>query len=91
MSLALSALVHGRVQGVFFRAFVSSHAHALGLKGYVRNLEDGAFVEVWAEGERAQLENLLALLRVGLPRARVEQVEVEWTEEPRGFRHFEIY
>jgi len=91
MSLALRALVRGRVQGVFFRAFVSNHAHALGLKGYVRNLEGGASVEVWAEGERAQLEQLLGLLKVGPPHARVEGVEVGWVEATKGFRHFEIY
>ena len=34
-------IVTGRVQGVFFRAFVVERAHALGLRGWVRNLTDG--------------------------------------------------
>ena len=53
---SLHAIVSGRVQGVFFRAFVSEHAEELGLTGYVRNLRDREAVEVWAEGEKVQLE-----------------------------------
>ena len=56
----LYALVHGRVQGVYFRAFVQRHAQALGLSGWARNLPDGATVEVVAEGSRAALDGLLA-------------------------------
>ncbi|GAF85432.1 unnamed protein product, partial [marine sediment metagenome] len=50
-SASLQATVYGRVQGVFFRAFVSRCARELGLTGYVGNLPDGA-VEIMAEGER---------------------------------------
>lgn len=49
------AIVHGRVQGVYFRAFVKDHAKELGLKGYVRNLSGGRAIEVWAEGEKTKL------------------------------------
>ncbi len=52
---AVQAMVYGRVQGVFFRAFVSQRATELGLNGYVRNVHGGG-VEVWAEGERKKLE-----------------------------------
>ncbi|MFW6151182.1 MAG: acylphosphatase, partial [Chloroflexota bacterium] len=45
----MSATVHGRVQGVFFRDFVRTTATKLGLSGYVRNLPTGD-VEVRAEG-----------------------------------------
>ena len=52
---SIRAVVYGRVQGVFYRAFTSRQAKELGLTGYVRNLPNGG-VEVWAEGERKQLE-----------------------------------
>ena len=62
----LYALVHGRVQGVYFRAFVQRHAQALALSGWARNLPDGVSVEVVAEGPRQTLDELLVHLR---PRA----------------------
>ena len=87
---SLSVVVHGRVQGVFFRAFTSRHARDLGLTGYVRNLPGGRAVEVRAEGERLQLEKLLEHLKVGPPGARVEGVEVNWSDYQGGFHQFEM-
>jgi acylphosphatase len=86
---ALQALVEGRVQGVYFRAFVLRHARALGLKGWVRNRSDGR-VKVWAEGERSRLESLLKHLETGPPGARVEGVEVGWSDYRGEFGSFEI-
>jgi acylphosphatase len=77
--VSFHALVRGRVQGVFFRAFAAEKADELGLTGYVRNLKGGREVEVHAEGERAQLELLMASLRKGPPAARVEDVTSEWS------------
>lgn len=77
-SVRLYALARGRVQGVYFRAFVQRHAEALGLTGWARNLPDGATVEVAAEGPRASLEALLAQLRRGPPGSRVEAFEASW-------------
>lgn len=76
---AIRAVVYGRVQGVFFRAFVSRQAGDLGLTGYVRNLPGGDAVEVVAEGEKALLERLVDQLGVGPPAARVDRVAVSWT------------
>lgn len=70
-------LVRGRVQGVYFRAFVQRHANALGLAGWARNLPDGA-VEVAAEGPQASLDALLRRLRRGPPGAKVDGAEESW-------------
>ena len=43
-------LVHGSVQGVFFRAETRNRARALGVEGWVRNTRDGA-VEAVFEGD----------------------------------------
>jgi acylphosphatase len=83
------ATVHGRVQGVFFRDFVQWHAEALGLAGYVRNLP-GRVVEVYAEGEKEKLLELLRYLELGPPRARVEKVDVNWSEYSGSFGGFEV-
>jgi len=82
-------IVHGRVQGVFFRAFAFRQAKELGLTGYVRNLPGGA-VEVQAEGERKQLEELLSELKVGPPVAKVEGVETNWSEYTGRYSGFTI-
>jgi len=88
-ALRLHATVSGRVQGVFFRAFVERQAAVLGLAGYVRNLPDGG-VEVVAEGERLNLEKLLEYLRVGPPRARVERVDTHWQAYSGAFKNFRV-
>jgi acylphosphatase len=86
----LSATVYGRVQGVFFRYFVRNVAKKLNLKGYVRNLASGDSVEVKAEGEKRQLNKLLEQLEIGTPEARVESVEVKWTDYSGEFDDFSI-
>ncbi len=87
---SLRALVYGRVQGVFFRAFVSRRASELGVTGYVRNLPDGERIEVYAEGERAKLERLVEHLKTGPPASRVERVETYWSEYTGSHRGFTI-
>ena len=75
-------MVSGRVQGVFYRMFVVREASGLGLCGIVRNLPDGR-VEVTAEGDRQELEQLVQRLRKGPPKAQVSDVTAEWDE----YRH----
>ncbi|HYG66406.1 MAG TPA: acylphosphatase, partial [Anaeromyxobacteraceae bacterium] len=71
------AFVSGRVQGVGYRFATVDEARRLGLRGWVRNLADGR-VELEAEGERSQVEALLAFCRHGPPAAAVDGVEIEW-------------
>ena len=85
----LEALVHGRVQGVSFRFYTQRRAAQLGLTGYVRNRWDGT-VEVVAEGPRAELENLLAFLRVGPRSAQVTEVNTRWPAPTNEFDRFEV-
>ena len=87
---SVHAIVYGRVQGVFFRAFVSRWAEELGLTGYVRNLRDREAVEVQAEGERRQLERLIDYLKVGPSAARVEKVVTNWSEYTGRYSNFSI-
>lgn len=72
----MEVVVHGRVQGVWYRASTREEARRLGLDGWVRNLPDGS-VEAVFEGEAAALEAMLAWCRVGPPGARVSRVEVQ--------------
>ena len=73
--IARRLVVEGRVQGVGFRWFVLSRAQGMGVRGWVRNLPDGAVevVGLAAGGTMAELE---ALVRRGPPGAVVKRVEV---------------
>ena len=74
---SLQAIVYGRVQGVFFRAFAERRANELRLSGFVRNMPDGS-VEIQAEGEREKLEKLINYLREGPPNARTDDIAIRW-------------
>lgn len=86
----VSATVHGHVQGVFYRAFVSRIAKNLSLKGYVRNLPSPQSVEIHAEGDKAKLEELLEQLKIGPPESFVEKIDTNWSEYTGKFSSFEV-
>jgi len=81
--------VSGRVQGVFFRAAAAEQARALGLVGYARNRDDGT-VEIVAEGDRHALEILAAWAHRGPTSARVEDVQIGWSEPSDEFDKFSV-
>ena len=85
----LHAILHGRVQGVSFRYYTQLRARELGLNGFVRNRWDGT-VEVVAEGERPDVEALLAFLHVGPRAAFVTRVETQWPSPTGEFNRFEV-
>lgn len=85
----LHAVVAGYVQGVGFRYFVVQQALAPGLRGYVRNLDNGD-VEVVAQGLRPALERLLHQLRRGPSTADVRMVQTTWREPTEHFSGFHI-
>lgn len=70
-------LVHGRVQGVGFRWFVSRQAQTLGVTGYVRNLVDGSVEVFAAAADPAVLQRLEQMLSRGPRGAAVVSVERE--------------
>ena len=82
-------IVHGRVQGVWYRGWTVDQAVALGLDGWVRNRREGT-VEILASGPEAAVEELIARCREGPPAARVERVDVLESDEavPNGFEQW---
>lgn len=81
--------VYGRVQGVFFRAHTQKEAQRLGLKGWVRNTEDGG-VEAVAEGERGVLDAFVEWCNHGPPSASVQKVDVSWEPAKANESDFQI-
>jgi len=76
-------LVKGRVQGVGYRWFVQNEAARIGLRGWVRNTDDGD-VEVLAAGSPAQMQELVLALHRGTRGSRVDKVEVHPLAESEG-------
>jgi len=87
---SVQVIICGRVQGVFFRSFTSRQASKLGITGYARNLYDGRTVEVQAEGEKTKLEELIDNLKKGPPGAKVERIDITWSDYTGNYSHFSI-
>ncbi len=80
-------VVHGRVQGVFFRDTVRRLAAQRQVAGWARNVPDGT-VEAVFEGDADAVERLVAFCHEGPRGAEVDRVDVfdEEPEELAGFR-----
>ena len=85
---AIHIIVHGRVQGVWFRAGTKERADELGLFGRVKNKSEGT-VEIHAEGEKLQLEDFILWCRKGTPAANVTSLNLNPTSL-QNLRSFEI-
>jgi acylphosphatase len=88
--VALHAIVHGNVQGVFFRAFVAKKASELAVTGYVRNLPSKIDVEVHVEGEKEKLAKMIDYLKIGPPGAKVEKVTITWSKYSNQYTYFAV-
>ena len=81
-------VVHGLVQGVFFRDGCAGEARAVGVTGWIRNRADGT-VEAWFEGGPEEVRALVAWCRQGPPHAEVTAVDAA-TVSPTGLERFRI-
>jgi acylphosphatase len=81
-------VIHGRVQGVFFRDTMRRLAEQASVAGWARNTWEGT-VEAVLEGQPDAVERLVAFARQGPEGARVERVDVS-EESPEGLESFEI-
>ena len=81
-------VVHGHVQGVFFRDSTEREARSRGLAGWVRNREDGA-VEAVFEGAPDDVRALVEFCESGPRAADVAHTETS-EEEPEGLTGFEV-
>lgn len=86
MSPARRLVVHGRVQGVFYRGWAVETARSLGLNGWVRNRRDGN-VEMLIGGSETAMDEMVARCRQGPPSAQVTRIDATEValELPAGF------
>ena len=81
-------MVHGRVQGVFFRDTLRRRASERGVAGWARNREDGT-LEAAFEGEPDAVDSLVRFAHEGPRGAEVERVEVI-EEDSEGLSGFSL-
>ena len=81
-------VIHGHVQGVFFRDSTRRLAEREGVAGWVRNRPDGA-VEAVFEGDPEAVERLIRFARTGPRGAHVDHADVA-EEDPEGLRGFSV-
>lgn len=86
--IARRVVVHGRVQGVFFRDSCRRQAERSRVTGWVRNEPDGS-VGALFEGPPEAVEAMVAWCREGPTRASVVRVEVA-EAGPTGSRAFDV-
>jgi acylphosphatase len=72
--MALRLIIHGRVQGVGYRAWACREARLLGVRGWVRNRTDGT-VELVAEGADGPLQEFALRCEHGPLAARVTSID----------------
>ena len=81
-------VVHGHVQGVFFRETTRRLAQEHGVAGWVRNTWEGT-VEAVFEGPPEAVGRLVDFVHRGPRGAAVERVEV-FEEDDEGLRGFVV-
>ena len=88
MTIRRRVVVHGQVQGVFYRDSCRREAQRLGVTGFVRNVDDGT-VEAVFEGDPDAVSTMLDWAHTGPRRAQVSRVDLA-EEEPEGLTAFEV-
>jgi acylphosphatase len=86
---ALHLMIHGRVQGVWFRASTKEVADRLKIQGWVRNTPDGS-VETHIQGENKAVTEMLAWCYQGPAGARVDMIDVTEVKAQSEYKTFSI-
>ena len=85
----LHAIFYGRVQGVFFRVTIRNIAKQLNVKGYVKNLSDGA-VELIAQASKDILDTLIDSIQNKPGYASIDKIEKKYVKPTKIFDEFKI-
>lgn len=71
----LRIYISGTVQGILFRKFIEGEANRIGVRGYVRNLEDGR-VETVIEGTEDKIAEMIEICKTGNPHSQIRSLEI---------------
>ncbi|MEK9194516.1 MAG: acylphosphatase [Patescibacteria group bacterium] len=81
--------IYGKVQGVFFRESARYEAKQLGINGLVRN-ERGGSLYFEAEGDEEHLKKFIDWCRKGPEMALVQKIDIEYLDELKFYKTFEL-
>ena len=85
----IRAYLSGTVQGVFFRKFLEEKASEFGVRGFVRNLDDGR-VEVLIEGRDENVNSMLEACKRGTQHTKITDVQTQELKH-QGFDGFKTF
>jgi len=87
----LRFLVKGRVQGVYYRKYVSKKMNDKKIKGFIKNLQSGE-VEVLVKNEKdLNIKEIFDILYEGSPKSEVKEVDMQISQENIEFKNsFEV-
>ena len=85
----MHAIIHGKVQGVFFRETTRQKANELEVTGTVKNLTDGT-VEILAVGRKGAIDALILFLTGGKGPGEVVNTDLSFSEPKNLFEEFRI-
>jgi acylphosphatase len=87
--VSISCVVHGKVQGVGYRAYIEGVASELSLTGYIKNNPDGTVLVV-AQGVPDSLKTFVECIHEGSVLSVVEAVQVSWIDEDVTYQDFSV-
>jgi len=80
--------ISGSVQGIFFRKYLEEKANEFGVRGFVRNLDDGR-VEVLAEGRDENVNSMLEVCKKGTQHTKITDIQIQELKN-QGFKGFKV-
>ena len=83
----LHLVIHGRVQGVYFRQSMQREALSLAVAGWVRNRSNGT-VEAVVHGDPGAVDAMVRWAHRGPDMAQVERVDIDPTDG--NYTNFEV-
>jgi len=89
MKLNTKVVISGRVQGVWFRQNTKNKAEQLGVKGWVKNTDDGN-VEAVFEGEEDAIGEMIKWCHHGPKLAKVTNIETTQSDYKKLYKDFRI-
>ena len=89
MKKSMRFFITGNVQPIFYNGFIKEHAEKLGIKGFIRKLEDGR-IEIFVEGNLEDVNKMAPLCRRGPQHSLIRKVE-EREEKFQDFKDFKVF
>ncbi|MCA9485584.1 MAG: acylphosphatase [Nanoarchaeota archaeon] len=80
--------ITGSVHSLFFEQFVQSNAEKIGIRGFMRKLDDGR-MEVFIEGDGEKVDEMTQICKRGSQHTQIRNVE-EKEDRLQGFSNFKV-